>query len=63
MTENAAPLLIAPFCRSRFAFCFSFSASQFQLATITAEGSKISKPYSVSTQWELKRQINPSSAQ
>jgi 20S proteasome subunit beta 7 len=36
--------------------------NSFQVATITAEGANISKPFSVSTQWELKRQVNPSSA-
>ncbi len=37
--------------------------NSFQVATITAEGAEISKPFSVSTNWELKRQIEPFSAQ
>jgi 20S proteasome subunit beta 7 len=36
--------------------------NSFQLATIGEKGATISAPYSVETQWELKRQISPSSA-
>lgn len=33
--------------------------SQFQLATITAAGATVSTPFSVSTAWESKRQVEP----
>ena len=35
----------------------------FQIATITEKGAEISKPFSVDTHWELKRQVLPHSAQ
>ena len=37
--------------------------NSFQVATITKDGSTVSEPFSVKTNWELKRQVNPSSAQ
>lgn len=36
--------------------------NSFQIATIGAAGSTVSKPYSVDTKWELKRQIQPTAA-
>jgi len=35
----------------------------FQLATITTQGPNISTPYSIETQWEFKRMINPGDTQ
>jgi hypothetical protein len=39
------------------------SCVQFTLATIGADGVQFSEPYSVSTNWEFKRQIKPQSAE
>jgi len=33
--------------------------NSFQVATITKDGASISKPFSVETSWELKRQVQP----
>jgi hypothetical protein len=36
-----------------------FFSFQFQIATITKDGANISKPFSIETHWELKRQVQP----
>jgi len=33
--------------------------NSFQIATITKDGANISKPFSIETHWELKRQVQP----
>lgn len=53
LLEDCQRVLIYRDCRT---------LNSFQLATITKEGPSISQPYSISTQWEYKRFVQPNLA-
>lgn len=62
MTEAEAKELLEECMRVCF-YRDCRTINKFQLATITAEATTVSKPYSLSTEWSFRRFVNPHETQ
>jgi len=61
MSYDAAKALLEA-CQRVLIYRDCRTLNSFQLATITAQGPQISTPYSIDTQWEFQRFVNPGDA-